>query len=189
MPAIDILMLCQPVTTSILTIMFYQRLSVLSLILLVSLVNTAPVPGRDPATPSQELNQALKTGPGQAIFWSGKTMVEGKKRSARLDAWKQAESTGGKTLDMAMKEGGIPIPSKPPPGPKQKIQDQRQWKKPSIIFAKKAQGEIDVHLGEAVKPDSVYNQYEKPKLLANPKVTKVTHRRPDGSTEVIKGQP
>jgi hypothetical protein len=169
--------------------MFHQRLSIFSLILLVGLVNTAPTPGRDPTTPSQELNQALKTGPGQAIFWSGKTIVDGKKRSSRLDAWKHAESTGGKTLDMAMKDGGIPIPEKVPPGPKKSVKSQRKWKKPSIIFAKKAQGEIDVHLGELVNPDSVYNKYERPKLLENPKVTKVTEHRPDGSAEVIKGQP
>ena len=167
------------------------RLTIFSLliVLLVGLVNAAPLPDADLSLqrcgmPSQQLKQALKTGPDQAKFWSGKTNGV----SSRLTAQAQAKATGGKTLDMAMKEGGIKIPSKPPPGPKQKIQDQRNWKKPSTIFAQKVQGKVDVYLGKVVKPDSVYNVYEKPALMKNPKVTKITEHSHDGKPNVIKGK-
>jgi hypothetical protein len=128
--------------------------------------------------------QALKTGPSKAVFWSGHT--DGV--LAQVPAKAHAQAIGGVTLDMAMTDAGIPIPDKPPLGPKRRIQDQRQWKGPSATFAKKTQGDITVFLGKAVKPDSVYNVYEKPWLKKNPKVTSLTEIHHDGRINVVKGQ-
>jgi hypothetical protein len=189
LPCLSSILQSQSITTSIITIMCCQRLSIFYLLILVALVNARPSPHvglhlQRRTTPSQQRNQALKTGPGGAVFWSGKT--DGV--SARLTAQKYAKQTGGVTLDMALKQGGLPIPEKPPPGPKQRIQDTRQWAKPSKIFAQKAQGDIHVFLGEKVRPASVYNEHEKGPLKKNPKVTSVTEHYHDGTTKVIKGQ-
>jgi hypothetical protein len=174
--------------------MFCQRLSFSCFLILVGLVNAIPTPYSNlhlqrraqaqatDITP-QQWNQALKTGPGQAVFWSGRTG----KVSSRVAAAEYAKKTGGKTLAMAMGDAGIPLPIPPRPGPSREAKDERQWATPSKKFAQKAQGEIHVFLGDRIRPYSVYMNHEKGPLMNNPKVTKITEHYHDGTTKVIKG--
>jgi hypothetical protein len=107
--------------------------------------------------------------------------------SSRVAAKEYAEKTGGKTLAMAITDAGIKLPDKVPPGPNKRAKSQRIWAPPSIKFAKQAQGDIHVFVGKKVNPLSVYSVHEKPLLLKNSKVTRVTEHHLDGTTNVIKG--
>jgi len=123
---------------------------------------------------------ALKTGPNQAIFWSGKTNGV----SAEVAAKAYAKANGGKTMNMVMQHGNINFPTKEP-GP----QRDKEWRAASKTFAKQAQGNVHAFLGKDVKPNRVYNAQEKPALIKNPKVTSITEHYHDGHSVVVHQRP
>jgi len=175
--------------------MFYSRISLLSLLLLVTVVVALPI--YDDGTVAQlqaranpqssskakdwpsmfQLNKMLKTDKHQATFWSGRRGSQ----STQVAAEAHAQGRNGKTLETALQQGGAKMPPWTPGNKKV----ESKWKQASKIFAKKAKGDVHAHIGETVRPNGVYDTLEKPALMKNKKVTSITEHKHDGSQNVI----
>jgi hypothetical protein len=165
--------------------MFSSRLCVI-LVLAVNLVHALPIPqtsGLERRTdphksnnpthwPTEEtLNESLKTKPNQAEFWAGHTPGStGSPVSAQHSASAHAMGTGGKTLEMALHDAGHTMPGW---NPNDKATTDK-WSQASQAFAKGASGHVNAHVGENVRPDSIYKTQEKPILENNPNVKSIT---------------
>jgi len=161
--------------------MFYSRLCVI-LILAINLVNALPVlqtsglerrvthphKSDDPKKwPTKEqLDKTMKTGPHQAEFWAGHT--DGV--SAQHSAEEHAEEHGGTTLEKKLHDEGHTMPGWNPKDPK----TEAKWKEASGAYAHGAQGDVHAHIGDHVRPESVYKNHEKPILDRNPSVHSIT---------------
>jgi hypothetical protein len=146
--------------------------------------------GKDPVTgiihttdksqwPTQEqMTKQLVAPANGAWFWSGR---KGNENGPDVfpDAQKIAKEKGGMTLEMAVLKAGFKMS---PPG-----QAGSNWGAASEAFAKNAQGEVHVMLGESVRPQSTWNRIEFNALKANPKVTKIVaiHPMSPGKQEVL----
>ena len=170
--------------------MFYSRLCVV-LILAINLVNALPVhqtsslerrgkkdpvESNDPKDwPSKKtLDESMKTGQHQAEFWAGRT--DGV--SAQHSAEKHAEEHGGTTLEAKLHDEGHKMPGWNPSNPAV----EAKWTEASEAFAHGAKGDVHAHLGEQIRPNSVYTNQEKPILEKNPDVHSITehaHGQPE----------
>jgi hypothetical protein len=176
--------------------MFYSRLSFLALLLfLVAFVSALPiyedgarlVARVQPESSSNKkdwpkkskLREILKSDKHQATFWSGRRGGTSTQQVAET----HTQGRNGKTLEMALHQGGAKMP---PWSPGNKKVEQK-WTQAAKIFAKKAQGDVHAHIGETVRPNGVYDKTEKPALLKNKKVNTITEHRHDGSQTVIPG--
>lgn len=119
----------------------------------------------------------LKTEPNEAFFWSGRTDGIGGKETA-LEI---ALSKKGITLEALVDKFKIPMPEWDMKIPS----SVETWQKISQSYAKQASGEVRVVMGESVRNDSVWNQYEFPALKSNTKVTKITKIDPKTKKESI----
>src|ERR1700722_5858947 len=148
--------------------MFSSRLCVI-LVLAINLVNALPIlqtsglerrvtdPPRSHSPskwPTQEqLKGTLKTDPSKAEFWAGSTKDQtGSPVSAQNSAEEHARQHGGTTLEMALKDQGHTMPH----WNKEDPATQDKWSEASEAFAHGASGHIHAHIGEDVRPDSVY---------------------------------
>ncbi|CAA7259003.1 unnamed protein product [Cyclocybe aegerita] len=132
---------------------------------------------------ARKINKAVKPKPNGAVFWSGtKTDKKGKQTSVRADAEKFAKKHGKETLNMQLNKHGVNIPDKNPHSP-------RLWNVASKLMAHRAKGDTHAFLGSKVRPGSVWNKIEKPTLMKNKKVTKVTeHNAATGKKTVTKSR-
>jgi hypothetical protein len=127
-----------------------------------------------------KLKNILKTQDHQATFWSGRR----KSVSSQKAAEDHAQGRDGKTLEMALKEGDAKMPPWTPGDKKV----QRKWTQAAKIFSKKAKGDVHAHIGETVRPNSVYVSTEKPTLLRNKGVNSITEHKHDGTHSVVRGR-
>ncbi|KAJ3513421.1 hypothetical protein NLJ89_g2958 [Agrocybe chaxingu] len=132
---------------------------------------------------AHKINKAVKPKPNGAVFWSGtKADKNGKQTSVRADAEKFAKKHGKETLNMQLNKHGVNIPDKNPHSP-------RLWNIASKLMAHRAKGETHAFLGSKVRPGSVWNKIEKPTLMKNKKVHKVTeHNAATGKKTVTKSR-
>jgi len=122
----------------------------------------------DVVTISNKLVQALKPEPDMSVFWSGRT----KGVSVGTKAQKFAKYYNKETVGMVLQRLGIKIPAA-----KQNPLSWRIWELASKILATRTCGEVNVVLGKEVLPRSVWMRIEKPTLMKNPKVTKITEHK------------
>jgi hypothetical protein len=122
----------------------------------------------DVVTISNKLVHALKPEPNMTVVWSGRT----KGISVGTKAQKLAEYYDKETVGMALQRLGIKIPTV-----KQNPLSWRIWELASKILATRARGEVNVVLGKIVGPGSVWMRIEKPTLMKNQKVTKITEHK------------
>ncbi|CAA7258989.1 unnamed protein product [Cyclocybe aegerita] len=132
---------------------------------------------------ANKIRTNLKTDPDKAVFWSGTRQGKKGPVSVKDDAARFAKQEGKETINMALKKSNIKIPTE-----QQNPHSTRLWDFASKVWAKEAEGETHAVLGGTVRPASVYNKIEKPELLKNDKVTKLTEHNVDtkGKT-VVKG--
>ena len=191
---------CLPLQYS--TTMFISKVVVVFSALLVSSVIAAPVitersldevellpraglgfKGAAAAIASK-IRSSLKPKPGGAVFWSGKVPGTGKKEgkdvSVKQYADKFAKNKGKETIGGAMKRADIKIPN-------QSKHNWNLWKTASKFFAHRASGDTHAVLGSKRQQGNIYDTIEKPTLMKNPKVTKLTeHHVASGSSTVVK---
>ncbi|KAF8182582.1 hypothetical protein BJ912DRAFT_978294 [Pholiota molesta] len=117
-----------------------------------------------------------------SVFWSGNYPdANGKMVSVGAHARQQAKASGRETLEDHLHSKGIHIPDRNP-------ETRNLWLTASTVYAERSKGEVHTYLGSAVSPKSVYNTLEKPALMNNPHVKKVTeHQMPHGAQTVVKG--
>ena len=175
--------------------MFISRLCVI-LVLAVNLIDALPVLQtsglerrvKDPETSSnpkhwptsEQLDRALPTGPGKATFWAGRTNGV----SAQVSADEHAKKTGGTTLEGHLKDHEL----KMPPWNKGDKAAEGKWNEASDKFASKAQGHVHAFVGKETRPDSVYHNREKKRLVENPAVKSITehaHKQPGVPSRVV----
>jgi hypothetical protein len=175
--------------------MFISRLCVI-LVLAVNLINALPVlqtsglerrvkepeKSNNPKDwpTSEQLDKALPTGPGKATFWAGNTNGV----SAQESADEHARKTGGTTLEGHLKDNDL----KMPPWQEGNKAAEDKWNEASDKFAENAKGHVHAFVGDESRPNSVYHNREKKKLIENPNVHKLTeHRHPTrpGAKQVV----
>ncbi|KAF8966086.1 hypothetical protein BDZ97DRAFT_717331 [Flammula alnicola] len=118
---------------------------------------------------------------GEAVFWSGTRPGKKGPVSVHDDAQKFANQHGKSTINHGLAQKGIKIPSE-----KENPHSRRLWNVASKVWAQRASGDTHVILGGTVRPASVYNTIEKPVLLKNKKVTRLTeHNMQTGKNTVI----
>ncbi|KAF8160291.1 hypothetical protein BJ912DRAFT_1151068 [Pholiota molesta] len=134
---------------------------------------------------NNQVSKSLRPKSGEALFWSGSTPdAHGNRVSARVHA-EQYSSThpGTSTINHALAKSGIHIPNTP-----QNQYSDHMWNHASKVWADRAHGDTHVILGKNVRPGSVYNKIEKPTLMNNHGVHKVTeHSMGGGGSHVVKG--
>jgi hypothetical protein len=118
---------------------------------------------------SNKILLALKPKPNTSVFWSGQSS---KDVSVKTKAHKFAKCNNKETVNMALRRLGIKIPTV-----KQNPLSWRIWEIASKILATRARGEVDVVLGEMIGVESVWMRIEKPALMKNEKVHKITEHR------------
>ena len=187
---------CLPLQSS--TTMFISKAFVFFFALLVCSVIAAPVitersldelellprAGRlDRATVAivSKIRNVLRPKPGGAVFWSGSAPGKGGKNvSVKKQAEKFAKKNDKETIGQAMKRTDIKIPK------------NNKWYKPlwemaSNVFAKHSKGDTHAILGSKRTPGNIYERIEKPTLMNNSKVTKLTeHNVATGESAVVK---
>src|SRR5271170_4002604 len=175
--------------------MFISRLCVI-LVLAVNLINALPVLQtsglerrvKDPERSSnpkdwptsEELDRALRTDPGKAVFWAGRT--NGKSAQKSADAY--AKKTGGTTLEGRLRDKNLKMPH----WEEGNKAAEDKWNEASDKFANHAKGHVHAFVGDENRPNSVYHNREKKRLIDNPNVTKLTeHRHPQqpGGSRVV----
>ncbi|KAJ3513417.1 hypothetical protein NLJ89_g2957 [Agrocybe chaxingu] len=170
--------------------MFAQRCLLAALVLFASLAASAPIAGyssdtellaREPVKSTvkqmthavkmaKKLKESIHPKPNSAVFWSGtKTNKKGETVSVKQDAQRFAKYHGKETLNQALKKANIHIPTE-----KQNPHSPRLWNIASKLMAQRAKGETHAILGGNVRPQSVWKKTEKPALMKNDQVTKVT---------------
>lgn len=130
---------------------------------------------------ASKIRSSLKPKPGGAVFWSGSAPGKGGKNvSVKKQAEKFAKKNDKETIGQAMKRTDIKIPK------------NNKWYKPlwemaSNVFAKHSKGDTHAILGSKRTPGNIYERIEKPTLMNNSKVTKLTeHNVATGESAVVK---
>ncbi len=124
-----------------------------------------------PVGPASFSPDDLATRPGEATFWSGRsTTADGRTLGSGGVASDFAHDTHRTTLENTLNERGITMPEYDPDVP----DSVTAWNDVSSAYAEGASGDVTVVLGESVRPDSIWESKEFPRLQANPNVTSVT---------------
>jgi hypothetical protein len=180
--------------------MFSLRIFIFStLLLLFAIVNAAPttpppspkLPARSKTLPAVlksgdpkdwpskgELETKMATGPDQANFWKGKDGAD----SAEERAHAHALATGGTTLEGQLEHHQMKMPPHP-----SDAAGNKKWEEASQEFAKGAKGHVTAHVGDHA--NSVYDNIERPALVANPHVHSINEIKADGSSAITHHKP
>ncbi|WP_438364167.1 PAAR-like protein [Zobellia laminariae] len=114
----------------------------------------------------EALEQALKTEPDTAFFWSGRTNGVGGQDVA-LDI---AKSRGGTTMEGIMDANNVKMPDWDIAKP----ESIKAWEDASAMYAKGVSGEVRAVVGNKLRPNNIWENVELPRLMKNPDVTKIT---------------
>jgi hypothetical protein len=133
------------------------------------------------ASAFKKITSFLRPKPGKAVFWSGMFKKKGGGDvSVKRKAENFAKSQGKETIGHALHRQNIRIPGNDP-------HTNQLWDHASHTFAKHASGETHAVLGPKMREGNVYERIEKPTLLKNDKVTKLTEHNPEtGGSSVVK---
>jgi RHS repeat-associated protein len=107
----------------------------------------------------------LKTEPGEAFFWSGRTNGIGGADIAE----KIARSENGTTLEMLIEKHGIVMPAWDPSNPI----NTREWTLMPGGYAEGVSGSARGVIGEDLRPGNIWEGEEIKKLKSNPRVTDI----------------
>jgi len=84
-------------------------------------------------------------------------------------------------MDLALHKAGLKMPAWSPTDKKA----QNIWTQASKIFAQQAKGNVNAHLGKEIRPNGIYYNVEKPALLKNKAVHKITEIGHDGKQNIV----
>ena len=130
-----------------------------------------------------KVNKVFHPKEGEAVFWSGTRKGPGDTRvSVHGDAQKFAHEHGKSTINHGLSQHGVRIPDR-----KENHYSDHIWNEASKTWAERAHGSTHAILGGHVRPQSVYKTIEKPILMKNDRVTKLTeHNMETGTNTVVK---
>jgi hypothetical protein len=112
------------------------------------------------------LAEQLATGPGEAVFWSGRTNgIGGAEVAGNI-----ASSQGGTTLEQLVAAKGVELPVWDANDPA----SLQAWDDASLAFAQGAQGDVTAVIGQNLRPGNTWERVELPALMANENVTSIT---------------
>ena len=180
--------------------MLISKIIVVFLALLVSSVISAPVlKERSPdelellprsrrmsgkaGVMAARMKYRIKPKPNKSLFWSGrvhtkKGVIESERYAGKFARMKRKEH-----IHHALRRANIKIPE-------DSKHEQKLWRHASKVFAKNASGHVHAVLGSKLAKKSVYKTIEKPTLMNNPKVHKMTeHNAETGESTVVKNVP
>ncbi|CAI1495174.1 Uncharacterized conserved protein [Serratia quinivorans] len=123
------------------------------------------------------LSPKLATEPDTAFFWSGRTKGVGGAEVAE----NIAKSRGGVTLESTIKDKAIEMPEWDFNNPK----SIEAWENVSAEYAAQVSGEVRAVVGHELRPGNIWENVEMPRLINNPKVTKITTLDPLNQTEKV----
>jgi len=109
--------------------------------------------------------EAVKTGPNQAFFWSGRTEGVGGEHIAK----KVATAHGGTTLELQLEKNGVVMPPWDATNPKA----VKEWEEISKSYAQQACGVTRGVIGAELRPGNIWETREKGALMDNPSVTQI----------------
>jgi len=179
--------------------MFISKVLLVLFALLVSSAVAAPVPKDrsldDLQLSTRGLRQAakavgialkvkmkLRPAPGKAVFWSGSRPGKNGPVSVGKDAEKFAKAHGKEVLGQSLAKHGIKIPSQTKSPYSNKL-----WGFASKVYAQRASGHVHAVVSSTRRPGNIYDTIEKPALMKNKKVTKLTeHNAETGKATVVK---
>lgn len=178
-------------------IMLFSSFLLFPLIFLVGIIAAAPIAdhsnelallSREPnlkhlaqaAKVAFQIKTKLKPPRGGAVFWSGHKKGANGPTSVYDDAQKYAKDHGKKTLEMALEAKKINIPKE-----KENPMSDKLWGYASKKWAQRAKGQTEAVLGSSLRPASVWKTVEKPQLLRNKHVTKITEHNVDTKTHRV----
>lgn len=107
----------------------------------------------------------VRTKPGEAFFWSGRTNGIG----GELIAKDIARSEQGTTMEMLIEKHEIKMPAWDPANPVH----TREWGKISEAYAQGSSGQVRGVIGAELRPGNIWEGYEKGALKTNPNVTEI----------------
>ncbi|HHT7815814.1 TPA: hypothetical protein ACT2IN_000841 [Streptococcus suis] len=123
------------------------------------------------------IKDRLKTEPGTAFFWSGRTDGIG-----GMDVAKGiAKSRGGVTLESTIEDTNIIMKD-------WNIEDTSTidaWERASDVYAEQVTGEVRAVVGSELREGNIWENIELPRLKNNPKVTKITTIDPKTGLETV----
>ncbi|MHC3585766.1 hypothetical protein ACYKJ6_01065 [Streptococcus suis] len=123
------------------------------------------------------IKDRLKTEPGTAFFWSGRTDGIG-----GMDVAKDiAKSRGGVTLESTIEDTNIIMKD-------WNIEDTSTidaWERASDVYAEQVTGEVRAVVGSELREGNIWENIELPRLKNNPKVTKITTIDPKTGLETV----
>jgi hypothetical protein len=92
-----------------------------------------------------------------------------------------AKSRGGVTLESTIKDKAIEMPEWDFNNPK----SIEAWENVSAEYAAQVSGEVRAVVGSELRPGNIWENVEMPRLINNPKVTKITTLDPLNQTEKV----
>lgn len=122
-----------------------------------------------------EIRAKLKTEPGKAFFWSGMGLA-GPTKSVEV-----ASKLGGVTLEMMLEKAGIEMPE----WNFEDAEGIQAWNAVSDAFAEQVSGDVRAVIGDQMRPGSIWETTELPRLKNNPNVTSITVVNPDTGEEKV----
>ena len=126
------------------------------------------------------LKKNIRPAPGKSVFWSGTKPGKNGPVSVGQDAESFAKTHGKEVLNP--KKHGINMPSQ-----KENKYSNKLWGFASKVYAQRSSGHVHAILGSTRRPGNVYDTIEKPALMKNKKVTKITeHNAVTGKKTVVK---
>jgi RHS repeat-associated protein len=119
---------------------------------------------------------SLSTASGQAYFWSGLG------RGGETTAAQIAANNGGTTLEMLLDAQGITMPA----WDASSESSVAAWQSASAAYARGASGDVNVILGDSLRPGNTWESVELPALQENENVSSITQIHPTtGQQSVI----
>jgi len=131
-------------------------------------------------TTAVKIKAKLKPPTNGAVFWSGQKKGAHGPESVIHDAAKFAKDHGKQTLEQGLEKSKIRIPDR-----KENPHSDKLWKVASKTWADRSKGETHAIVGGTVRPNSIWNTVEKPKLMSSKKVTKITEHNVDTKTSKV----
>ncbi|KIM37924.1 hypothetical protein M413DRAFT_30576 [Hebeloma cylindrosporum] len=129
-----------------------------------------------------KIKKNLKPTKGKSVFWSGSRPSKNGPVSVEKDAERYAKAKGKEVLAPTLQKQGINIPAQ-----KDSPYSYKLWKYASKVYAQRTSGSAHAVLGSTRRPGNIYDTIEKPELMKNKKVTKLTeHNAETGKKTVVK---
>ncbi|KAF9472038.1 hypothetical protein BDN70DRAFT_509820 [Pholiota conissans] len=135
-------------------------------------------------TLAKKIKTQVNPRPNGAVYWAGRRPDgHGGLVTVEHDARKIAKLQGKETLEDHLERHKINIPLQA-----QNPHSKKIWGISSGAFSERTKGEAHAYLGPVQRPQSIYQNQEKPNMMKNPHVTKLTeHDVHHITSKVVKG--